>query len=627
MSQTRTGSGYRPIGDYGVIGNLQSIALISRDGALDWLCLPHFDSPSLFAALLDADKGGSFRITPAIPYQTEQSYEPFTNILVTRFITATGEAELVDFMPPYTALGARKGLYHPELYRGIRGLRGEVPFRIVCNPRPDYGRVRPDVELSTRGAIIQGGRTSIALAAPVPLERRDEGLVAECRVAEGAERWLLLRHCAHRSCETDLLAQGEAHAARKRQLTREFWRRWADQCRYRGRWRNAVTRSALLIKLLTFGPTGALVAAPTTSLPESIGGVLNWDERYCWLTDAALGVSALLRLGYTEEAEAFFRWLEARCLQCPEGLQALYGIDGRRELPETILGHLEGYRVSRPVRIGNATSAQLQFDGYGEILSAFAELIQQGKKLRGKLWATLRDLVDRRCLQWQEPDSGIWGMGGSRQQYVHSKLMSWVALDKAIGLLDPLGQGVGFFISLEEGIRTLLRRERPVVERWTEVKEAVARDILLRGWNPQRGAFTLSYGSELLDASLLRLPACQFLPAEDERVQSTIELVRRELCAGGLVYRAQTREGSREEGAFVPCSFWLVDALAALGRTEEAVTLFEEVLTWGNHLGLYSAWIDPATGEFLGNFPKALTHLGLIDSATTLSELLGEQPQ
>ncbi|MFQ5899741.1 MAG: glycoside hydrolase family 15 protein [Candidatus Methylomirabilia bacterium] len=609
---------YRPISDYGVIGNLQTAALISRDGALDWLCLPQFDSPSLFAALLDADKGGSFRISPSIPFRTEQFYEPLTNVLVTLFTTASGEVQLVDFMPPYTEPGAKKRRYHPELYRGLRGLWGEVPIQVVCDPRPDYGRVLPEVEITERGAIIRGGGSSAALASEVPLQKGTQGVVTEFSVPHGMERWLVLRHCAHARCNADLLAPGEYRADEKYRGTVDFWQRWADQCRYRGRWREAVTRSALVIKLLTFGPTGAIVAAPTTSLPERIGGPLNWDYRYSWLRDSVLSLNALLRLGYTEEARAFFRWLEARSLDGPQGLQALYGLDGRRELGEEDLPHLEGYRGSRPVRIGNRAHTHLELDVYGEILGAFSLLTGRGKKLRGSIWAALRRLVDILCERWQEPDAGIWEIRGSRRHFVHSKLMSWVALDRALTLLDPLGQGIGLFTALREGIRGLVRRERPVMERWTEVKEAVARDILLKGWNPQRGAFTQSYDSDILDASLLLLPTCQFLPAEDERVQSTVERVKTELTADGLVYRYRSAEGEEQEGAFTLCAFWLVDALAALGRHEEATKVFEAALARANHLGLYSEEIDPATGEFRGNFPQALTHLGLIGSALTL---------
>ncbi len=615
--------GYRPISDYGVIGNLQTAALISRDGALDWLCLPYFDSPSFFAALLDADKGGSFWISPSIPSRTEQSYEPSTNVLVTRFITTSGGAELVDFMPPCTEPGARTGRYHPELYRGIRGLWGEVPFRAMCDPRPDYGRVSPDIALTEGGAIIRGGEVSITLASEVPLRKGEPGVVAEFSVAHGAERWLVLRYCDHPECGADLLAPGQDRAEEEYRFTLDFWRRWVDQCRYRGRWREAVIRSALVIKLLTFSPTGALVAAPTTSLPERIGGSLNWDYRYCWLRDSVLALNALLRLGYTEEARAFFHWLEARCLQCPDGLRVLYGIDGRRELPEETLSYLEGYRGSRPVRIGNAASTQFQLDVYGEVLHAFSLLTQQGEKLHGKIWAALRHLVDTLCERWQDPDSGIWEVRGPGRHYVHSRLMAWIALDRAVGLLDPLGQGIGFFTSLKEGIRAILHRERPVIERWTEIKEAIARDILVKGWNPRRGAFTQSYGSDLLDANLLLLVTSSFLPPEDDRVRSTVELLRKELAVNGLVYRYRSTDAT-DEGAFVPCSFWLVNALAALGETKEATELFEALLSQANHVGLYAEEIDPLTGEFLGNFPQAFSHLALIESALALDEKRSE---
>lgn len=609
-------SGYRPISDYGMIGNLQTAALIARDGALDWLCLPHFDSPSLFGALLDADGGGTFRIAPSGPFASEQFYEAFTNVLVTRFVTASGGVELVDFMPPYTEPQARRGRYHPELYRGLRGLWGEVPCAVACDPRPDYGRARPEVEITAAGAVIRGGGTSVALAADIPLRRTTGGIFGECSVSHGTERWLVLRQCSHTGCDAALLAPGAYGADERWRQTIDFWRHWVDRCRYRGRWRDAVTRSALVIKLLTFGPTGAMVAAPTTSLPERLGGPLNWDHRYCWLRNSALALNALLRLGYTEEAQAFFEWLEARSLEEPARLQGAYRIDGRREMPEEILPHLEGYRGSRPVRIGDAAHTELALDVYGEILSAFSMLARQ-KKLRGTIWAALRRLVDTLCERWQEPDSGIWEVRGLRRHYVHSKLMAWVAVDRAITLLDPLSQDTRFFVSMREGLRGLVRRERPVVERWTAVKEAIARDILLQGWNPARGAFTQSYGSDLPDASLLLLPKCQFLPLEDERVPSTIELIGKELTGGGLVYPYR-RPGSEPPRASIVCSFWLADALATMGRTSEARTCFEAALARANHLGLYSAQVDPETGDFLGNFPHVLTHLGLIGSALTI---------
>ncbi|MBI3107824.1 MAG: glycoside hydrolase family 15 protein [Candidatus Rokubacteria bacterium] len=616
MTRARIVDPYRPISDYGVIGNLQTAALISRGGTLDWLCLPHFDSPSLFAALLAADQGGTFSIAPSVLFTSEQSYEPLSNVLVTRFVTASGGAEVVDFMPPYTEAGARGGLYHPELYRGIRGLWGEVPFRVVCDPRPDYGRVRPAVELVGCGAIIRGGGTSVALATEVALRNDARGVVAELTVSHGTERWFVLRQCAHSGCDADLLAPGEYRADETYRRVLHFWRRWADQCRYHGRWWQEVARSALLIKLLTFGPSGALVAAPTTSLPQVLGGPLNWDYRYCWLRDSALAMNALLRLGYADEAQAFFGWLEARSLE-PDGLQALYGVDGRRELPEETLPHFEGYRGSRPVGVGHAVHARLPLHVYGDILSAFALLARQRKKLPRKIWAALRRAVDDLCEEWQKPDGGIWEVRDAPRHFVHSKLMAWAALDRAIPLLDPLGQGVGFTTALGEGIRRLLRGERPVVERWTTVKEAIARQVIERGWQPGRGAFTQSYDSDLLDATLLLLPTCQFLPVEDERVRATVELVRKELTADGLVHRYRNPEGPTE-GAFTQCSFWLVDALAAIGSMAEATSLFEATLARANHLGLHSEGIHPGTGEFLGNFPQGLAHVGLIGSALTL---------
>ena len=608
---------YQPLSNYGVIGNLQTAALISGVGTLDWLCLPHFDSPSLFAALLDSEKGGSFAIAPSILFTSELAYEPFSNVLVTRFVTASGGAEVVDFMPPYTEAGVRGKLYHPALYRGIRGLWGEVPFRVVCDPRPDYGRVRAKTDLAEHGAVIRGGGMSLGLAAEVALQKEASGVGTAFSVPHGTERWFVLRQCAHAGCDpADLLAPADYCADLTYRRVLDFWRRWADQCRYQGRWRQEVIRSALVIKLLTFGPTGALVAAPTTSLPHTLGGSLNQDYRYCWLRDSALAVNALLRLGYTEEAQAFFGWLEARSLE-PGGLRGLYGVDGQRGAPEETLPHLEGYRGSAPVRIGNAAHGQRHLHVYGELLSAFSLLARQRKRLPRKIWTALRRAVDDLCEEWQKPDAGIWDVTGEPRHFVHSKLMAWTALDRAIGLLDPLGPGVAFTTALAEGIRRLVRREQPVVERWTKTKEAIAREILERGWHSRRGAFTQSYGSDLLDASLLLLPSCRFLPAEDERVHATVDRLRQELTVGGLMRRYESLD-SPPEGAFTPCSFWLVDALAAIGKMAEATSLFEATLAQANHLGLYSEEIDPATGEFLGHFPQGLTHLSLIGSALTL---------
>lgn len=608
-------SRYRPISDYGVIGNLQTAALIARDGALDWLCLPHFDSPSVFAALLDADKGGSFQIVPAVPFRTEQSYEAFSNVLVTRFVTATGGVELVDFMPPSTE-PARDAVFHPELYRCLRGLWGEVPLRLACDPRPAYARVRPSVEVTDRGAVFRGGGALLALAADLSFRRGEHAVTAEFTVSHGAERWLALRHCSHGGCAVDLLAPAALGGTVRCRDTLDFWRRWVDRCRYRGRWREAVTRSALLLKLLTFGPTGALVAAPTTSLPGRPGAPPR-DARHCSLRHSVLALNALLSLGYTDEARAFFEWLEARSLEARGRLQAVYGINGRQELLEEQLLHLEGYRGARPVRIGASGRAQLAPDVYGEVLSVFSTLTRRGEKLRGRIWTALRRLVDDLAERWREPDAGFWERGDAPQHHVYSKLMAWVALDRAITLLDPLGQDTSVFVSIREGVRGFLLRERPVVERWTAVKEAIARDILLHGWNSRRGTFTQSYGSERLDASLLRLPACQFLPAEDERVLATIERIREELTVDGLVYPDRPASGAPEFASALG-SFWLVSALAAVGRRREAGEMFEAALGRANHLGLYSEQIDPGSGEFAGNFPHVLTHLGLVESALAL---------
>jgi GH15 family glucan-1,4-alpha-glucosidase len=614
---------YQRIEDYGVIGNLRSAALVSHTGSMDWCCLPHFDSPSVFARILDAQKGGYFQIAPEESAHTDQAYEGDTHILVTRFRTETGEVELADFMPPFAE--ARRATHHPEIHRRVRGKSGRVPLLLHFFPRPDYARAEPEIHQDTRGVLIRARNFSIALASPFPLEASGALLQARFTVEPGQTLWFVLRSCQDLACTQDLLPLDAYRSEEQYQKTRDFWLRWVERGSYPERWREMVVRSALLIKLLTFSPTGALIAAPTTSLPETLGGERNWDYRYTWLRDSALALGALLRLGYAEEAYAFFHWLEQRCVE--GALQVMYRIDGGGEITEESLLHLEGYRGSRPVRMGNAAFRQLQLDVYGEVLDAFSCLNQRGRKVRGKLWAALRQLLDDIGEKWKDTDEGIWEVRGGRKPFVHSKLMCWVAMDRGIDLLDPLGTGPSFLCSLREGLRQMFTRRRAVIDGWQEVKEEIKKDLLHRGWHPQRRAFTQYYGGTELDATALLIPAYQFLPPQDERVENTLALVRQELFHDGLVYRYRGADGLvGTEGAFILCSFWLVDALALAGQKQEAAVLFEKILARANHLGLYSEEIDPESGEFRGNFPQALTHLGLINSALLLNRLLTEDP-
>lgn len=614
---------YQRIEDYGVVGNLRSAALISHTGSIDWCCFPHFDSPSVFARILDAQKGGYFHIAPEEPTHTDQAYEEDTNILVTRFRTEAGEVELLDFMPPFAE--ARQATHHPEIHRRVKGKSGRVTLCLHCFPRPDYARAEPEIHQDTKGVLIRSQDLSLALASAFPLEVSGGLLQAKFTVEPGQTVWFVLRSCQDLACTQDLLPLSAYRSEEQYQKTKDFWQRWVRKGSYPERWREMVVRSALTIKLLTFSPSGALVAAPTTSLPETLGGERNWDYRYTWLRDSALALGALLRLGYAEEAYAFFHWLEQRCVE--GALQIMYRIDGGGEITEEALPHLEGYRGSRPVRIGNAAFRQFQLDVYGEVLDAFFCLNQRGKKVHGKLWGALRQILHELSEKWKDSDEGIWEVRGGRKHFVYSKLMCWVAMDRGIDLLDPLGTGPGFFCSVREGLKHMVSRRRAIIDDWQGVKEEIKKDLLLHGWHPQRRAFTQYYGGTILDATALLIPAYQFLPPQDERVENTLALVRKELFHDGLVYRYRDADGlAGTEGGFTLCSFWLVDALALAGQKQEAVALFEQILARANHLGLYSEEIEPESGEFLGNFPQAFTHLGLINSALLLNRLLTADP-
>jgi GH15 family glucan-1,4-alpha-glucosidase len=606
---------YQPIENYGLIGDLHTVALVGLHGSIDWLCYPHFDSPSIFAALLDQGKGGHFHIHPvADGSRRRQFYWPDTNVLVTRFLHPDGVGQIIDFMPlDLDTLDERPH----QVVRRVQVIRGVMTFRLECFPAFNYARDPHATDVSKAGACFRTEALSVALATSLPLERHARGVVAEFTLQAGQTAIFVLGEVDERTGPDALLSEERAEALTTG--TVEYWRRWLSRCTYRGRWREMVHRSALALTLLTFRPTGAIVAAPTCSLPEGIGGERNWDYRYTWIRDAAFTLYGLLRIGFTEEARQFMEWLEARCRELsPEGtLQIMYGIDGRHRLDEEILDHLEGYRGSRPVRVGNGAYDQLQLDIYGELMDAVYLFNKHGAPISYDLWRYLRRLVNWVCDNWQRTDEGIWEVRGGQRHFVYSKLMCWVAVDRALRLAQ--------------------KRSFPADwERWLEVRDQIYEEIMSRGWSEERRAFVQSYDSTTLDAANLMMPLVLFLAPGDPRNLMTLDAVLAPPEAGGLVsnslvYRYDTRETrdglQGEEGTFNICTFWLVEALTRAGRVDRgrldrARLMFEEMLGYANHLGLFSEETGPS-GEALGNFPQAFTHLALISAAYNLDRALG----
>ena len=605
---------YQAIENYGIIGNLRTAALVSMDGSIDWLCLPRFDSPSVFGALLDHAKGGHFRISPlAQGFIGRQYYWPSTNILITHFRCSEGAAEITDFM----LMGDSKRRDACPLVRRVQAMRGAVAFRLDCKPAFNYGRDAHRVELCPAGAIFSSPSLRLTLSAAEPLREASQGVAAQFTLKEGETRTFLLQTTEARDGAPPKVSSEESEAWLSE--TRNYWLQWIAKCNYSGRWREMVERSALALELLVYEPTGAVVAAPTTSLPERIGGERNWDYRCSWIRDSAFTVYALLRVGLTDEADRFMTWLESLWNQAAEAggsLQTVYGIDGRENLKEEVLGHWEGHRGSRPVRIGNAAYRQLQMDIYGELMDAAYLYNKYSRPISSSMWSDLRRLTNWVCDNWQRRDNGIWEVRSGPQHFVYSKMMCWVALDRAL--------------------RLAAKRSFPAdFQRWTQTRDRIYEQVLSKGWNAQRGGFVQYYGSTTLDASCLTMPLVFFMSATDPKMTQTLDTVCQPLSKGGLladgnVYRYDTREaedGLRgDEGTFNMCSFWLIEALTRAGRTEparlaQAHLLFEKMLGQANHLGLYSEEAG-LHGEALGNFPQAFAHLGLISAAVNLDRVL-----
>ena len=588
---------YKPISDYAIIGDMRTAALVGLDGSIDWCCLPRFDSASVFAAILDHDRGGRFRISPTASYTSTQRYLPATNILVTTFHTDRGGVvEVTDFMPAGERSYERAA--HHEIHRRVTCTRGEVEIEILFEPRFGYG-ASPVYLIPRRHGILATDREreALALAAPDSIWWEFDGACstarAVLRVQAGDTFWIVLRY-------DDDEVYPVAHYQSQARLdeTAAFWDRWVSRIRYNGPYRAEVERSALVLKLLFYDPTGAVVAAPTTSLPEEIGGVRNWDYRYTWLRDAAFTLYALHVLGQYDEANRFMDYLKRVTRKSADHLQIMYGIGGERILTEQELPHLEGYRGSRPVRIGNAAYDQLQLDVYGEVLET-AYLWHQNHPMTEGLWSLLASLADWVADNWRRKDSGIWEVRAGLQHYVFSKVMCWVALDRAIKMAEQLGLPAN-------------------LDRWRRERDAIHEEVMRKGWSETKQAFVQHYDTDALDAANLQIGIVGFLPYDHPRVKSTIEATLRELTSEDqeLVYRYVNPDGlPGGEGVFSICTFWLADALILSGDIERGERIFKRMLRHANHVGLYSEEIDPRTGEFLGNFPQAFTHIALINTA------------
>jgi GH15 family glucan-1,4-alpha-glucosidase len=607
--------GYQPIENYGIIGDMHTAALVGIDGSIDWFCFPRFDSASVFAAILDHAKGGRFKIAPTIDgIRHKQFYWPDTNVLVTRFLSPDGVGQVTDFMP--VGVSAEEP-GHRWLIRRVNVVRGTMAFRMECCPAFNYARDTHQTAVFSGGVCFHSPSLSLELATSILLKHEGDGVFAEFALQEGQNVAFVLRQQEPDGGCNPLLSEPEADALFRQ--TVDYWRHWLAQCAYRGRWREMVHRSALVLKLLTYQPTGAIVAAPTCSLPEELGGGRNWDYRYTWIRDAVFTLYALLRIGFTEEAAQFMKWLEARCHELePDGsLQIMYGIDGRHTLTEEFLTHLEGYKGSRPVRIGNGAYNQLQLDIYGELLDSVYLYNKYGSPISYDLWTYLRRLVNWVGDNWQRADEGIWEVRLGRQHFVYSKLMCWVAVDRGLRLAD--------------------KRSFPADrEHWLKIRDQIYEEIMTKGWNAKRQAFVQYYGGDDLDAATLLMPLVFFVSPTDPRMLKTLHAINASPARGGLVsnslvYRYDLRRTPDGllglDGTFNMCTFWLVEALTRAGKVDrtkldEARLMFEQMLGYANHLGLYAEETGP-TGEALGNFPQAFTHLSLISAAFNLDRILG----
>jgi GH15 family glucan-1,4-alpha-glucosidase len=603
----RQAASFQPIEDYAVIGDLHTVALVGKNGSIDWCCLPRFDSPSVFGALLDTGKGGFFRIAPTSMdgIVCKQLYLPESNLLLTRFLSEESVGEVTDFMP-IKQVGTAE--HEHQLIRSVAIVQGSLSFTLVCRPAFNYARDPHHLEVSEQGARFQGQHFCLELVSPLALEPDGLGGVRATFTLHTGQAVHFLLHSSKEGGQAPQALTEEQYQTAFRN-TLHYWRNWLEQSTYQGRWREMVQRSALVLKLLTYAPTGAIVAAPTTSLPETPGGARNWDYRYTWLRDASFTLYSLLTLGFTQEAEAFMSWLDARCHELHEKrkLQPMYSITGEHDLTEITLDHLKGYQQSRPVRIGNGAYTQRQLDIYGELLDAIF-IYNHYDAISYDLWQNVLSLLAWLGEHWQEPDEGIWEVRGGPKPFLHSRLMSWVAFDRAL----RVARGRGWPAPEED---------------WSKCRTAIYQQIMTEGWDERTRSFVQYYGSDAVDASALLLLITNFTGAREPRMHSTMERIQKELTRGALVRRYDPKRAANDgftsrEGTFGACSFWLIEDLAMVGQFDEARLLLEKLLSYSNHVGLYAEEISP-TGQALGNFPQAFTHLALITACTHLDRALG----
>jgi len=601
---SRGGGGYKPIEQYGIIGDLETAALVGVDGSIDFMCFPQFDSPTVFAALLDQHKGGRFHLAPCIEdARHKQLYLPESNVLLTRFLSEAGMAEVSDFM-------AVRPLGHEhDLVRRAKCIRGNIPFEMRCEPRFDYGRAEHRVEKKTHEVLfISQGKdhTVLRLRSSVPLQVQNGVAVAEFKLRSGEHAAFILEDGAEPGSSRSAAPNYVTESFKE---TMNFWRDWVGRSQYKGRWREMVNRSALTLKLLTSARYGSMVAAPTFGLPEQVGGVRNWDYRFTWIRDASFTIYALMRLGYTAEATAFMRWIEARCGELKPGrpLQVMYGIDGRHNLDEIQLRHFEGYKRSAPVRIGNGAYDQLQLDIYGELMDSVYIYNKSAELISYDFWQNLTKLINWVCNNWRRPDEGIWEVRGGAHQFLYSRVMSWVAVDR--------------------GIRLAQKRSFPApLSNWMRVRDEIYRDVYHRFWDHKLGSFVQYQGAKTVDGSALLMPLVRFIGPNDPRWRSTLRVINQNLVEDSLVYRYNIFKGAKTgfpggEGTFSMCSFWNVECLARAGDLQQARLYLEKTFGYANHLGLYSEELG-LNGDHLGNFPQAFTHLGLISAVHLLNRRL-----
>ena len=592
---------YRPISDYALIGNGQTAALIGRNGSIDWCCWPRFDSPAVFCRLLDDEIGGFFQIVPAAGYRVARQYVGPTNVLRTTFTTDDGVVELTDFMPaPRQSSG--EDVFPHRVLRRLQCVSGRVDIKLACYPSFDFARQDARFQLRENGAIAFGDGEALSLVSSLEVEHRGDRLIGRKTLAAGEDHWITLTHGPASDAE-DTFRFMDRHAQQEYQRTIAYWETWSEVCQYEGPYRELVLRSALALKLLVFQPSGGLVAAPTTSLPDEIGGMRNWDYRYTWLRDSGLVLDALQQLGYHDESMQFIDWLQNSGLDREDHPKIMYTVDGQPAPDERSLEHLAGYRGSRPVRVGNGAVEQTQTDIYGHVLDAVVLCFERmPRDVQPELWDFLCSLADRIASHWQQHDKGPWEVRGPAKHYLYSKLYCWVGLERVVRFAEQ-------------------QQLSGDIQEWKKQREAVRDAILSRGYNRHIGAFTQVLDGDQLDATVLVVPLAGLLPIEDDRVQSTIRVIEQRLTENSLVYRYKLDDGlPGSDASFALCSFWLIMDLAMSGQVTKAQSLFEHICGFANDVGLLSEQINPASGELLGNFPQGFTHLGLIRAALHLSE-------